>query len=250
MGVLANRLAIVTGGGNGIGEGIALEFAAEGAKVAVVDIDFEGAKRVVARLLGSGATALAAQADVSNEASVASMVSTVVEHFGAINILVNNAGKDPRYVWHEMSVEQWDHIQAVNLRSCFLCARAVFPYFKKQGSGKIINISSVTFWRGRPQNLVHYIASKGGVIGFTRALACDVGEFNIQVNAITPGGVETEKEKKYATPEMLAAFVALQALPRRVLPKDIARAAVFLASADSDVITGQTLNVDAGLAMH
>jgi 3-oxoacyl-[acyl-carrier protein] reductase len=250
MGVLGNRVAIVTGGGNGIGEGIALEFAAEGAKVVVVDIDFEGAKRVVARIEGSGATALAVQADVSNEASVASMVSTVAERFGGINILANNAGQDPRYVWHMMSVEQWDHIQAVNLRSCFLCARGVFPYFKKQGSGKIINISSVTFWRGRPQNLVHYIASKGGVIGFTRALACDVGEFNIQVNAITPGGVETEKEKKYATPEMLAAFVALQALPRRVLPKDIARAAVFLASADSDVITGQTLNVDAGLAMH
>lgn len=131
MGVLKDRIAIVTGGGNGIGEAIALEFAAEGAKVAVVDIDFEGAQRVFARLEGSGATALAVQADVSNEASVASMVCTVAEHFGGINILVNNAGKAPRYVWHEMSVEQWDHTQAVNLRSCFLCARGVFPYFKR-----------------------------------------------------------------------------------------------------------------------
>ncbi len=250
MGVLMNRVAIVTGGGNGIGEVIALESAAEGAKVAVVDIDFEGAKRVAARIGEAGATALAVQADVSNEASVASMVSTVVEHFGGIHILVNNAGIDPRCVWHEMSVEQWDQVQAVNLRSCFLCARGVFPYFKKQAAGKIVNISSVAFWGGRPQNLVHYIASKGGVIGFTRALACEVGEFNIQVNAITPGAVECAREKKVVTPEMIAAFVARQALPRRVLPKDIARAVVFLASADSDVITGQTLNVDAGLVMH
>ena len=250
MGRLANRIAIVTGGANGIGEGIALEFAAEGAGVAVVDLDFERAKSVAACIERQGAAALALQADVSNELSVASVVAATVQRFGGLHILINNAGIDPRYPCHEMSVGQWDHVQAVNLRSCFLCARAAFPHFRANGSGKIVNIASVTFWRGRPKNLVHYIASKGGIIGLTRALACDWGEFNIEVNAISPGAVETEREKQIATPEMLAELVAMQALPRRVLPRHIARTAVFLASSDSDTITGQTLNVDAGLAMH
>ena len=178
------------------------------------------------------------------------MVEEVAEHFGHIDILVNNAGIYPRYVWNEMSAEQWDRIQGVNLRSCFLCSQAVFAYLKKQGAGKIINISSVTFWLGFPRNLVHYTASKGGVIGFTRALARDIGESNIQVNAITPGAVETEEEKKVATPEQVAAIVAQQSLKRRVLPRDIARTAIFLASPDSDMITGQTINVDGGWAMH
>jgi 3-oxoacyl-[acyl-carrier protein] reductase len=174
----------------------------------------------------------------------------VVAKYGSVDVLVNNAGAYPRFVWHEMTVEQWDHIQALNLRSCFLCSREVFPYLKSKMAGKIINLSSVTFLVGRPHNLVHYIASKGGVIGFTRALAHDVGEFNIQVNAITPGAVESEEERKVATPEMTAAIVALQSLRNRVQVRDIARTAVFLASADSDLITGQTINVDAGWAMH
>jgi 3-oxoacyl-[acyl-carrier protein] reductase len=194
--------------------------------------------------------ALAVQVDVAEEGSVFSMVERVGRHFGSIDILVNNAGIYPRFVWHEMTVEQWDYIQGVNLRSCFLCSRAVFPYFRSKRAGKIINLSSVTFWLGRPHNLVHYIASKGGVVGLTRSLASDVGEFNIQVNAITPGAVETEEEKKVATPEMVAAVLTQQCLNSRVQPKDIARTAVFLASMDSDMITGQTINVDGGWAMH
>jgi 3-oxoacyl-[acyl-carrier protein] reductase len=250
MGVLSNRIAIVTGGGKGIGEAIVREFAADGAQVAVVDIDGDGARRVAAAVEGAGGAAFPVQADVSEEASVAAMVQAVIQRFGSIDILVNNAGIYPRYVWHEMTLEQWDHIQAVNLTSCFLCSRAAFPQFRRKGSGKIINLSSVTFWLGQPHNLVHYISSKGGVVGFTRSLAHDVGEFNIQVNAITPGAVETEEEKKVATPEMVAAIVVQQCLGRRVTPRDIARTAVFLASSDSDMITGQTINVDAGWAMH
>ncbi len=250
MGVLENRASIVTGAAKGIGQAVASEFASEGASVAVVDVDGEGAKATAEQLAAAGARTLAVRADVSDEHAVRSMVEKVAEHFGHIDILVNNAGIYPRYVWNEMSAEQWDRIQAVNLRSCFLCARAIFPHLKKKGSGKIINISSVTFWLGFPHNLVHYTASKGGVIGFTRALARDVGEFNIQVNAITPGAVETDEEKRVATDEQVAAIVAQQSLKRRVLPKDIARTAVFLASLDSDMITGQTINVDGGWAMH
>jgi 3-oxoacyl-[acyl-carrier protein] reductase len=247
---LHNRIAIVTGSAQGIGESIALEFAREGARVAVADINFEGAKRVVALAESNGGVATAIEADVTQEASVARMVQTVVAQYGSIDILVNNAGAYPRFVWNEMTVQQWDDIQAVNLRSCFLCSRQVFPYFRAKMAGKIINLSSVTFWVGRPHNLVHYIASKGGVIGFTRSLAHDVGEFNIQVNAITPGAVESEEEKKVATPEMIAAVLNQQSLRRRVQVRDVARTAVFLASSDSDLITGQTINVDAGWAMH
>jgi 3-oxoacyl-[acyl-carrier protein] reductase len=250
MEVLADRVAIVTGAAQGIGESIALEFAAEGARVAVADINFDGAKRVARLAEANGGAAIAVEVDVTKEASVVAMVKAVVAKYGSVDILVNNAGAYPRFVWHEMTVEQWDHTQALNLRSCFLCARGVFPYFKSKMRGKIINLSSVTFWVGRPHNLVHYIASKGGVIGFTRSLAHDAGEFNIQVNAITPGAVEGEDEKKLATPEMMAAVLAQQSLGRRVQVRDIARTAVFLASADSDLITGQTINVDAGWAMH
>jgi 3-oxoacyl-[acyl-carrier protein] reductase len=250
MDILKDRIAIVTGAASGIGEAIATEFAKEGAAVAVADINDDRARQVAERIKSQGARALAVKTDVSDERSVENLVKSVLEEFGGIDILVNNAGIYPRYVWHEMTSEQWDHIQAVNLKSHFLCSRAVFPHLKKKQAGKIINISSVTFWLGQPRNLVHYIASKGGVVGFTRSLAHEVGEFNIQVNAITPGAVETEEEKKVATPEMVAAIVAQQCVRRRVLPWDIARAAVFLASADSDMITGQTINIDGGWAMH
>jgi 3-oxoacyl-[acyl-carrier protein] reductase len=250
MSRLKDQVAIVTGAAKGIGEAIAVEFANEGAFVVVADVDNESATEVVRRIQARGGVALALKTDVSDEASVEAMVSTVANTRGGIDILVNNAAIYPRYSWHEMTVEQWDQIQAVNLRSCFLCSRAVFPHLKKKNAGKIINISSVTFWLGQPRNLVHYIASKGGIIGFTRALAHEVGQFGIQVNAITPGAVETEEEKKVATPEMVAAIVSQQCLGRRVVPRDIARTAVFLASADSAMITGQAINVDGGWAMH
>ncbi len=250
MAGLRNRVAIITGGAKGIGESIATEFAAEGAAVAIADIDLDGARRVAARLEALGAKALAVGVDVADEAMVERMVESVVREFHAVHILVNNAGIYPRYKWDEITVEQWDRIQAVNVRGSFLCARAVFPYFKKQGFGKIVNISSVTFWLGYPRDLVHYITSKGAIIGFTRSLAKELGELNVQVNALTPGAIETEEEKKYATPEQVAAVVAVQALKRRVSPQDIARAAVFLASSDSDMITGQAINVDGGWAMH
>ena len=250
MDALHNLVAIVTGSAQGIGESIALEFAREGARVAVADINFEGAKRVAVQAESNGGIATAIEADVTREDSVAKMVKTVVAQYGSVDILVNNAGIYPRFVWHEMTLQQWDDTQAVNLRSCFLCSREVFPYFRAKMTGKIINLSSVTFWVGRPHNLVHYIASKGGVIGFTRSLAHDVGEFNIQVNAITPGAVESEEERKVATPEVIAAVLSQQSLRRRVQVRDIARTAVFLASSDSDLITGQTINVDAGWAMH
>lgn len=250
MDILKDRRAIVTGAASGIGEAIATQFGREGASVALADINYELAQEVSTHIKNQGKEAVAVDVDVSDEKSVDRMVKKVLEEFGGIDILVNNAGIYPRYVWYDMTPEQWDRIQAVNLKGHFLCSRAAFPHLKQNNAGKIINISSVTYWLGQPRNLVHYIASKGGVIGFTRALAHELGEFNIQVNAITPGAVETEEEKKVATAEMVTAIVANQCLRRRVLPRDIARTAVFLASSDADMITGQTINVDGGWAMH
>jgi 3-oxoacyl-[acyl-carrier protein] reductase len=250
MEILKGKVAVVTGAAKGIGESIAEEIAAEGANVALVDIDFEKASTVARRVSARGLKALAYAADVSDEQQVNNTISKIDTEFGSIDILVNNAGMYPRYKFEEITVEQWDRTQAVNVRSAFLCSRAALPVFKRKGGGKIINLSSVTFWVGAPRDLVHYISSKGAIIGFTRSLAKDLGDLNVQVNAITPGAVETEEEKKVATPEQVAAVYALQAVRRRVQPRDIARAAVFLASRDADLITGQTLNIDGGWAMH
>ena len=227
-----------------------MEFAMEGAAVVLADINYDRAGEVAARITAFGGTAKPIKTDVTDETSVAAMVKEVAEHFKEFHILVNNAGIYPRYIWHEMTAEQWDHTQAVNLKGCFFCSRAVFPHFRERREGKIINVGSVTFWLGQPNNLVHYIASKAGVIGLTRALAHEVGEFNVQVNVITPGAVETEEAKRVVTAEMVQASLAQQCLKRCVSPRDIARTAVFLASADSDMITGQAINVDGGWAMH
>jgi 3-oxoacyl-[acyl-carrier protein] reductase len=250
MNVLENRVCVVTGAARGIGEAIATEFAIEKAKVVMADIDLAEVSNAAARLQQLSHNVTPLQVDVSNESSVEKMFQSVREKYGVVHVLVNNAGIYPRHKFEETTLEQWERIQAVNVRGCFLCSRAALSFFKQQGGGKIINLSSVTFWVGAPADLVHYITSKGAVIGFTRSLARDLGALNIQVNAITPGGVESEEEKKYATPEQVAAVVALQSLKRRVVPRDIARTAVFLASSDSDIITGQTINVDAGWAMH
>lgn len=250
MNILQGRICIVTGAARGIGRAIVEEFVVEGASVVAADVDLPELQKTADTFRSRGARILPVEVDVADEISVERMVKAAAGNFSSIDVLVNNAGIYPRHKFEETTLQQWERVQSVNVRGCFLCSRAVLPYFKQRGKGKIINLSSVTFWVGQPANLVHYIASKGAVIGFTRSLAHDLGELNIQVNAISPGGVETEEEKKYATPEQIAAVVAMQSLKRRVSARDIARTAVFLASSDSDIITGQTINVDGGWAMH
>ncbi len=250
MSVLENRVCVVTGAARGIGRAIAEQFARESATVVAADVDIDELNKTVEGLKQQGDKVLALHVDVADEASVTQLFAAIGQILGSIDVLVNNAGIYPRHKFEETTLAQWEKIQAVNVRGTFLCSREVLPFFKRQGRGKIINLSSVTFWVGGPRDLVHYITSKGGIIGFTRALARDMGEFNIQVNAITPGGVESEEEKKYATAEQVAAVVAMQSLKRRVTAYDIARTAVFLASGDSDAITGQAINVDGGWAMH
>jgi 3-oxoacyl-[acyl-carrier protein] reductase len=251
---LLNKVAIITGASRSIGAAIAKRYAHEGAKVVINDRTHSNlAKKLVEDIQSFGGEAFAFEADVSNESEVQAMVDETARRFGTVDILVNNAAIDPRKPWYEISVADWDEVMGVNVRSQFLCSKAVFPYMKANQYGKIINVSSVTYFTGQ-KGFVHYVASKGAIIGFTRALAREVGQYNINVNCITPGAVLTETEREKVNPDDIPRIVEImskaQCFARRETAVDLEGAFVFLASADSDFITGQTLNVDGGWMMH
>ena len=252
---LKDRVAIITGASQSIGKAVAIRFAEEGASVVVNYLNSKTlAEEVALAIRKRGGKAMAVQANVAEENEVARMVDICLNEFGKVDILVNNAAIDPRKKWNEITVAEWDQVMANNVRSQFICCKAVFPNMKKHGYGKIINVSSVTFWIGKT-GYVHYVTSKGAIIGFTRALARELGSDNITVNCITPGAVLTETEILKVEYEEVQEKVAeslkqLQAIPRRQLTDDLVGAFVFLASPDSDFTTGQTLNVDGGWMMH
>ena len=222
---LKGKIALVTGASTGIGKEVCFTYASEGAKVVVNYIgDPILAEQVVNRIQADGGEALAIHADVSQEKQVVAMVDQVAEQWGGVDILVNNAGIYPRKTWYEITEEEWDQVMAVNLKSCFFTCKAVFPHMRQQQYGKIINVSSVTFLRGQA-NFLHYVSSKGGVVGFTRALAREVGKEGITVNVIAPGAVLTEQEiiniGPNPEPTLEASrvyFEKEQCLPRRQLP--------------------------------
>ena len=187
--------------------------------------------------------------DLRDRPAIDDAIESAQRQLGPIDVLVNNAGIYPRQPFLDMSERQWDDMQAINLKSMFHMIQATLPGMIAGGSGKIVNLSSVTFHVGMP-NLTHYVASKGGVIGLTRALAREVGPHKINVNCITPGAIEVEAEKLFVSNKQIEAWLELQSLKRRILPLDVARVCLFLASELSDGMTGQTLNVDGGWAMH
>ena len=244
--LLQDKVAIVTGAATGIGEGIAQLFVAQGAHVFMLDRDVER-NIEAARALPGKATAIAC--DVRDTEQIQSAVDTVMKQFGRIDILINNAGIYPRQPFLGMTEEQWDEMHDINLKSIFRFCRAVLPHMTAQKSGKVVNISSVTFHMGTA-NLSHYVASKGGVIGFTRSVAREMGSHGVFVNCITPGAILVEAEKKVATEEQIQAILDLQSIKRRLLPIDIARVCAFLSSELSDGMTGQTMNVDGGWVMY
>ena len=251
---LEDRVAIVTGGAHGIGKVYASRLVAEGAAVVIGDLDGPGAKDVAAQLESQGGRAIGVECDVASESSLADMVAAAVDAFGKIDILINNAGMMSvvpisRVGFEEITKDEWDKMMDVNLAGTWLACKAVVPEMRKNGYGKIVNISSGTVFKGVPTR-VHYIASKSAILGFTRTLARELGDDNITVNCIAPGGTLAEEDPSEETIAMRSRKTGERALKRVQYPEDIAGAMAFFASSDSDFITGQTLVVDGGAAMH
>ena len=253
MGRLDDRVIIVTGGAAGIGRAFAGGFVREGASVVLADINGEAAERSAGGAAGRRAEqALGLTVDVSDQAQTEMMVAETLSRFGKITGLVNNAAialrvRHTRAPLEEIPLDEFDRMLAVNLKGVFLCSRAVLPHMKEQGYGKIVNMSSGTFFNGR-ENLVHYVASKGGVIAFTRVLAREAGPSGITVNSIAPGLTASETEEHDM--EEFAARIPNRAIKRIELPEDLVGAGIFFMSGESDFISGQTLVVDGGVAVH
>lgn len=247
---LKDKIVIVTGGAQGIGRVYGLGVAGEGARVVVADV--ADPTPTVKEIEAGGGQALGVTCDVSREADTQRLATETLARFGRIDVLVNNAavyGILKRRPFIEIPVEEWDRVMAVNLRGLFLCARAVFPTMKAQGKGKIINIASSTFFKGVP-NYIHYTTSKGGVVGFTRSLARELGEFGIRVNAIAPGFTLSGENEKNISEERKQENVRMRMLKRAEVPQDIVGTLIYLASDDSDFVTGQTILVDGGGSVH
>jgi 3-oxoacyl-[acyl-carrier protein] reductase len=250
MAGLEGRVAIVTGGGGGLGEGICSALAAAGAAVAAVDVAREEAERVAEQVSSNGARCIALEADISERRSTQKMVEDVVGELGGVDILVNNAAIYPLRPWTEIEEEEWDRVLAVNLKGYFLCARAAFPHMRDSGHGRIINVASITFYIGWA-GFLDYVSSKGAVIGFTRTLAREVGADGVTVNAISPGAFPTAAERVHPDQEALnRRILEQQCLKRRGTPEDVGNLVTFLASDAASFITGQTIMIDGGWAMH
>ena len=248
---LEGQVAIVTGAGQGIGRAIALTLAKEGAAVIVNDIDLERAKKVADEIKSLGGQALPIKADVSNREEVNTLVQKTLDNFKKIDILVNNAGTAKLTPTMELTEAEWDSTIDINLKGQFLCSQAVAKHMIKQKRGKIVNIASLAAHIGTP-GLVAYSASKGGVIQLTKVLAVEWGKHNITVNAVSPGLTITELVKSVFK-ERPDVFEGVERIPlkRLAMPEDIANAVLFLASPESDYISGQVLPVDGGtLAIH
>ena len=247
---LDGQVAVITGGGRGIGFATARRLASDGARVVLFDRDGEAAARAAATLAARGADATARVVDVTDEHSIGNGVQWALSSAGRIDVLVNNAGIYPHTPFEQLTLTEWRRVMSVNLDGTFLCSRAVYPHMKERGSGRIVNVSSATFFIGY-REMTAYIASKGGIVGFTRALASEAGPHGITVNCVTPGLIETEGAKdEDPTGELFEEIVGGQAVGRRGRPEDIAEAIAYLASPAASFITGQTVNVDGGHRYH
>jgi 3-oxoacyl-[acyl-carrier protein] reductase len=245
---LEQRIAIVTGAGQGIGRAIALGLACEGARVVIADINEECAIIVKNEIDARGGKSLAIRTDVCNEDSVQAMVEKTLKELQGADILVNNAGIFPTSPVEDMSEEDWDRVIGTNLIGAFLCARAVVPKLLEQGSGRIISLTSGRAFQGA-KNGAHYAASKAGIIGFSKSLALELAPHGITVNVICPGITDTAQPRGHQTEEQIYAQAQRIPLGRIGQPEDLVGPAIFLASDAAAFITGQTILVNGGSIM-
>ena len=250
---LEGKVVIVTGAARGIGKAYALALAKEGASVVISDIASDGANSTASEIHKTGGKALAVSGDVSNEADANRLAAETFKEYNRIDVLINNAGIYAglkRRPFFEIDVQEWDKVMAVNVKGTWLCTKAVFPYMRDQKKGKIINISSGTFFSGAP-NFAHYVSSKGAVVGFTRAICRELGQYNITINAIAPGFTKTEANTDAQEDQQyMSQMLKSRSLQRDQYPADLTGTVLFLCSADSDFMSGQTLIIDGGRTMH
>lgn len=247
---LQDKVAIITGGGRGLGKAFALRFAEEGAKLLIPDMNLEMAETVAKELRAKGCEAVAVEADISKEDDTKRIAEKVMQQYGRADILINNAGiwrgLEAR-PWDAFTVQEWDKIFEVNVKGTWLCCKAIAPLMVKQFSGKIINIASDVMKVPDSQFFLAYALSKAAVHTMTQSLAAALGPSGINVNAIGPGFTATESSlSKSGSDKIFEGVIAAQCLKRRQEPADVLGAAVFLASKDSDFITGQLIIVDGG----
>jgi NAD(P)-dependent dehydrogenase (short-subunit alcohol dehydrogenase family) len=243
---LADRVVLVTGGGSGIGAAIVESFAGQKARVGFLDIDETTSAQVRAKLAGIGAKCHFEACDVRDIGALRRAIEAARRALGPITILVNNAARDDRHVTEEVTPEYWDERFAVNLKHQFFAAQAVLPDMKAAGGGAIVNFGSVS-WMAGQGGMAAYTACKSAVLGLTRSLARDFGRYNIRVNAIAPGWILTERQRKlWLTPEAHARLMEAQCLKRDLVGEDIARVVLFLASDEAGAITSQHYVVDGG----
>lgn len=240
---LENRPALVTGGAQGIGRAIALGLRHSGAKVAVIDIDRSAGEALVAE---TGGEILFVPADLTDVAALRAAVDHVTDRLGAVRALVNNAAVDQRHTWEDLTPEQWDDSQAVNIRHQFFVTQAVAPGMRAAGGGTVVNLASTaSFWGAA--SLIPYTTAKAAVLGLTRSLAAALGEHDIRVNAVAPGAVMNERQMRlWYTPERREEMIAAQTLHSAITEDDIADAVLFLSADDSRMITKQCLIIDGG----
>jgi len=244
---LKGRVVLVTGGATGIGASLVTQFARQGSRVAFLDVQDQPAEQLVRGLGEEGCPPpLYLRCDLTDVAAMRTAVDRVLATLGAVHVLVNNAGNDQRHPIDEVTPEFWDHSIATNLRPYFFMAQAVVPAMRAAGRGSIVNMSSIA-WIIPNKGMPVYVTAKAAIVGLTRTLAHDLGPSGIRVNAVLPGAVATERQKRlWYTPEYQAEILASQALKRQIEPDEVARLVLFLAADDSGAITNQSYIIDAG----
>jgi NAD(P)-dependent dehydrogenase (short-subunit alcohol dehydrogenase family) len=244
---LRERVVVVTGGASGIGAAIVEAFAANGARVAFLDVEREDAGQLIQRLRETTAHApVFIHCDLTDIAALEDAFAKIAAELGPVEVLINNAGNDTRHSIEDVTPEFWDRTIAVNLKHQFFAAQAVIPGMRKLGRGSIVNMSSIA-WMIPSIDVPVYVTAKAAIVGMTRTLAHELGKDNIRVNGILPGAIATERQKRlWLTPEYQAEILAAQALKRLIEPEEVARLALFLAADDSAAITNQSCIVDGG----